>query len=71
MLCVDSLRRVWGSGLVLCVRQSGVQIDGRDCAVCGTVCAWFGGVIVCCLWKCLWFVCGSKFLLCVGQIGAV
>ena len=55
---------------MLCVRQSGVQFDGRVCAVCGTVCSWFGGVIVCCLWKCLWFVCGSKFLLCVGQIGA-
>jgi len=32
--------------------------------VCGTVWCGFGGVILCCLWDCLLWVCGCECVLC-------
>ena len=52
---------------MLCVRQFGVGLREWDCAVCGTVWGGSGGVRLCCVWENLMCVCGSEFVLCVGQ----
>ena len=50
--------------------ELGLRLGECVCAVCGTVWCGIGVVRICCVWDSLVRVCGSEYVLYVGQFGA-